>query len=370
MFVANLCYAQIDSTSMAKLELEGDFRFRIEQDWNGQRSNGTQINDRSRLRYRLRFGLAYNFNSKNKVGARIRTGKANNQQDPHLTIGDGFGEFSIINLGVEKLFYSYEGKIISFWLGKNSLPLRQNNELFWNDNVFPEGIGINLKVPKIDHQWISEININAGHFIIKSNQASFAQDSYLQVIQADFRLLNNKINLFPSLSYFHQVGNIPDGKHSLLNDYSIFQFGSLFKIDQKEKLSICFDYFANLQDYSDSNLDYLHLSNQKTGYVVGIKYGESKNKGDLLFGLSYARIQKYAIVDYFAQNDWARWDYSSFDASGGRMSNFEGLEFTIKYTISESQNLVMRSFFVEELVTTGLQKEKGSRIRLDFNLKI
>ena len=368
-FTINFVSAQIDSTKLSKLSLEGDFRFRIEQDWNGQNSSGIQLNDRTRLRYRLRYGFQYKINTKGTVGARIRTGKPNNQQDPHLTIGDGLGEFGLTNIGLEKLFYQYESKYFRFWIGKNAIPIRQNNELFWNENVFPEGVALKIKVPRIDNNTFSALNINAGHFIIKSNNSSFSNDSYLQVIQMDIQLLNNKINLFPTYSYFHQIGDIPDGKYRFLVDYSIFQFGSLFKLDKAEKFKLTFDYFLNLQEYPSFKLDHPQLQNQKTGFVVAAKYGETKSKGDLLVELTYARMEKYSVVDYFAQNDWITWGYSSFDASGSRITNFQGLELKLKYTIKEGQNLVMRAFYVEELVLTGSHQEKGNRIRLDYNVK-
>ena len=50
--------AQTDSI-LSKLSFNGDFRFRVEQDWNSKKSDGTFRDDRTRLRYRLRAGVEY-----------------------------------------------------------------------------------------------------------------------------------------------------------------------------------------------------------------------------------------------------------------------------------------------------------------------
>ncbi|MFK5982461.1 MAG: hypothetical protein QM499_06070, partial [Flavobacteriaceae bacterium] len=88
--------AQLDSTKIKKLTFTGDFRFRIEQDWNSRKLDGTYRDNRSRLRYRLRIGANYQFNHWAEIGTRIRTGYREKQQDPHLTLGDGFNEFGTI----------------------------------------------------------------------------------------------------------------------------------------------------------------------------------------------------------------------------------------------------------------------------------
>lgn len=59
LFLASGLAAQTDSTIIKKLQFTGDFRFRVEHDWNSQNENGQRRNDRSRLRYRFRFGAQY-----------------------------------------------------------------------------------------------------------------------------------------------------------------------------------------------------------------------------------------------------------------------------------------------------------------------
>ncbi len=374
-FVLILCFlsasitAQEDSTINRKLDFSGDFRFRIEQDWNARKSDGTYSEDRSRLRYRFRFGLNYSIDKHSSFGGRIRSGNINDQQGPHITLGgNGKGEFGLVQIGFEKLFYKYESKKLIGWIGKNSIPLKKLHELFWNDNVFPEGVGLKYKFVDNGNKLFSHLTFNTGHFIIKSNNQSFAKDSYLQIFQFDLKLFQNKLNLFPGFYAFRNIGNFPDAQQTYFLNYSIFHIGVDLSLLKKSHLNVGLELYNNFTDYSNHESILTPFKDQKNGFVVTLKYGKLEKKGDWTVQLFYARMQKFAIVDYFAQNDWARWDYSSIGASGARISNFHGSEIQVGYAFKEKFNLILRTYFVEQLVKVGDFKENGNRIRLDLNI--
>lgn len=366
-FISSNLIAQKDTIVNKKLDFTGDFRFRIEQDWNSQNQNGVQREDRSRLRYRFRFGLNFSIDKHSSFGGRIRSGKLDDQQGPHVTLGGKQGEFELVSIGLEKLFYQYKNKGFTGWVGKNSIPLIKLNEIFWNDNVFPEGVGIKYNTRLRNQKFLNELSIHTGHFIVKSRNKNFSDDSYLQIIQlhANFK---DRIKVFPGFYQFKRIGNYPDDKQTFEIDYSIFHLGGQIIVDKNRKMKLGLEYYNNFQDYSSIDSIPNNLKNQTIGFVLSTEYGSLKNKGDWLFYLSYANIEKYSIVDYFAQNDWSRWDYSSIGVSGSRISNFHGVEIKIGYAIKENFNLNLRTYFVEQLVEIGNFKENGSRMRLDLNI--
>ena len=368
LIISGNLWAQKDSIDYQKLKFSGDFRFRIEHDWDSQNSNGIELEDRSRLRYRFRLGVNFQIDEHSSFSGRIRSGNLDDQQGPHVTIGGDKGEFSLIQLGFERLFYRYKGKRLVGWIGKNDIPLKRLNELFWNDNVFPEGIGLKYKILKLENKFFNQLDLNAGHFIILSGNQTFDKDSYLQIAQFDSKLFRNRVNIFPGFYVFKNIGNFPDGKQTFNLNYSIFHLGVDFKIFKKPPLNLGLEFYNNLEDYSTIKSIPSNLKDQKKGFVVSAKYGQIKKSGDWLIHLYYSNIQKFAIVDYFAQNDWVRWDYSSIGATGARISNFHGIEIRIGYAIKEQFNLILRSYFVEQLVPLGTYKETGSRIRLDLNI--
>jgi len=367
LLITSSLLAQKDSTALKKLEFTADFRFRIEHDWKSQNSNGIPRDDRSRIRYRFRFGLNYRLDKSSSFGARIRSGNINDQQGPHITIGGGNGEFGLTQIGFEKLFYQYKGEKIVGWVGKNDIPLKKLNELFWNDNVFPEGIAFKYKIFDSNNT-SSRLTFNSGHFIIKSNNQTFNRDGYLQIAQLDLEILRNRLNFFPGIYVFKNIGNLPDGKQTYNMDYAILHWGTNFRITNNPQINFGVDYYHNIEDYASLDSIPSKLKNQKNGFVVSAKCGKLKKRGDWEIHLYYAHIQKFAIVDYFAQNDWARWDYSSIGAAGSRISNFQGVELKIGYALKEKFHLVLRSYFVEELLNIGNFRENGNRIRLDLDI--
>lgn len=360
-----LVFSQTDSTNKS-IVYEGDFRFRIEHDFNSKKADGTYRSDRSRLRFRFRYGLTYSLNDWASFGTQIRTGNLNDQQGPHITLGGGSGEFSLIQIGLSKAYFKYNKNNISGWIGKNSFPFEKQNELFFNDNISPEGVSLSYKLNFKNSKLINNLAIKGAHFIIKSNNTTFNNDSYLQGLQIISKHLNNKLTLFPSIYHFNKVDDIPDGKGTYTLNYTIFHIGLNYKLTNKLKIGV--DYYNNLQNYNNHDSISSNLKNQKQGLVANIKYGSLKQKGNWLFQITYANIQKYSVLDYYAQNDWARWDYSSLDATGSRLSNFGGLEAKVGYAFDSKFNLVLRSYYVEQLVRTGLEKETGYRIRLDLNI--
>lgn len=359
--------AQRDSISQ-KLSFTGDFRFRIEHDWNSRKADGNMRADRSRLRYRFRFGMHYQLDEHSSFGGRIRTGNIDDQQGPHLTLGGGNGEFGLEQIGLEKLYYQFKLKKWSGWIGKNTINLHKENELFWNDNVFPAGGALRYEHPLGNVNAGSQIKVNLGHFIIRSNNETFSKDAYLQFAQLHTQHLQGKLHFFPALYRFQNIDDLPDRKGTYQLDYSILHLAGSVQLLDQPRLTLTTEYYTNSQDYTQHESIPEQLCEETNGWVVSAKLGRLKRKGDWLLHAYYAHLGKFSIVDYFAQNDWARWDYSSAGATGSRLSNFQGVEVRVGYVIKEKFNLILRSYFVEQLVSEGDFLENGSRIRLDLNI--
>ncbi len=360
-------YAQVDST-LSRVQFDLDFRFRAEQDWDSRRPDGTLRDNRSRLRYRLRTGVSYTLDNYS-VGLRVRTGNPNKQQDPQLTLGKGLREFGTLPLGFEKIYFQYKQENFRFWLGKNTYPFRKNNELFWSDNVFPEGVMLQQRLP-LKADFFDYIKLTAGHYILASNDGLFRDDAYMQGLQISISALESRLLFFPSLYRLRNIPDIPDGSHTSLIDYTIIHLGTTCHLLPSNRLTIALDYYHNVEDYSQDTGIESHLADQKSGVTLGVKYGELEIKNDWYLQLTYAYLERYAILDYMAQNDWARWDYSASGSPDGRLSNMQGIEVVAAYAISDKVNLVTKYYLVNQLVAFGRYKETGQRIRFDLNVRL
>lgn len=367
IFYGLQAHTQIDSI-LSRIDHDLDFRFRIEQDWNSRKSDGTFRDNRSRLRYRFRTGMTY---SKDwySFGYRIRTGDPRKQQDPQLTVGAAFEEFGTLPLGFEKVFFQGKHKDFTYWIGKNDFSFRKNNELFWSDNVFPEGVYARKKFD-LKSSVLHSITLSAGHYILSASGRAFSNDSYVQGLQAQMKFGEDRFILFPSFYRMKNIPNIPDGAAMFDMDYSIFHFGGQWNIWTDQQLFFKFDLYQNVEDYREVELIENEFQGEKQGLVLAIQKGRIKEKNDYLFKITYAYLERFSALDYMAQNDWTRWDYSSYDSPDGRLTNYQGVEIVGAYAISDKANLVLKYYLVNQLVAFGTSKETGSRVRLDLNVSL
>lgn len=357
---------QTDSTSQ-KLTWTGDFRFRVEPDWDSRKSDGSYRDNRTRLRYRVRFGGSYQIDSNWQIGARLRTGFGKKQQDPQLTLGDAFNEFGTLPVYLEKAYGQFATKHLLIWAGKNTFPFEKQNELFWSDHVYPEGLAVRALWP-IKGSWIDKLGFNTGHFIAIFNNGGLADDSYFQGIQAISKHWDQRITLFPGFYYFNELPDIPDAGGTYTIDYSILHLGARVDVLQKPMLGVDLDYYRNLQDYGRNDSIPNNLKDQKTGWVASVRLGKLKKKGDWKFRVTLQQLERFSAVDYFAQNDWARWDYSAQGSPDGRLTNYKGIELMAGYMINDHIKVNTRYFAVEQLIPYGPFAETGQRIRFDIDI--
>ncbi|MCF8714710.1 putative porin [Joostella atrarenae] len=129
-FILSFLFQILVSAQNKALYFTGDFRFRIEQDWDSRKADGTYREDRTRLRYRARLGAFYNYNEIVSFGVRIRTGNPIKQQDPQLTLGDNSKEFGLLPIGFERIYAKFNTDWFSAWIGKNTFPFKKNTNYF------------------------------------------------------------------------------------------------------------------------------------------------------------------------------------------------------------------------------------------------
>ena len=361
----NTIQGQSDSL-IQKLELEGDFRFRIEPDWDVRNPDGSFKEDRNRWRIRARAGIIYHNESWSEFGVRIRTGDPKKQQDPQITLGDEFAGFPI---SFERAYAAFKFRSFAGWVGKNTFPFEKQNELFWSDNVFPEGVAAGIDLP-IQNKILTQLRLNTGHFIFINDGGTFNNDSYIQGLQILSKWADGRLILFPGIFYFRQMPNIPDGNETYRLDYNILHIGSRFKVLKDQKWAVEADYYHNLEDLSKNDSIPLDFVDQKKGITLSTHYGDLNSRGNWLFRVSYNYQERYSAVDFLAQNDWARWDYSEQGSKDGRLTNYQGWEFLVAYAVTDKMDLQVRSFFVEQLVPFGEFRETNNRIRFDLNIRI
>ena len=167
-------------------------------------------------------------------------------------------------------------------------------------------------------------------------------------------------SLYSGLISANRLPNTPDGTSSFNMNYNILATSFQFNL-KKTGLKFGLDHFENLKDYKTNSQINDIYKDETSGYVGSLIFVRKKFQ----YGYYYAHIEKYAVIDYFAQGDWLRWGNSDMT----RSSNFRGHEFRVVYNFNNKFNTVLRTYFVKGIETTGTNLETGTRIRLDLNIK-
>ena len=363
---ATMAEAKITLDDEGKLKIYGDFRARMESDWDSQKASGALRDDRTRARVRVRLGLQYKPSDNFEFGVRGRSGSNDSHQSPHITVID-FNDNSTgdAHFNLDKWFLKYKTGNVSIWAGRNGLPLWKQNENIWDDDVTPVGVGASAKTNVGDN---SKVTFNTGYFSLPVGMRSFSGN--LALGQVVFQTKANGVGFTVAGGVLNIDANPsdPDGVR-LQNgnggrDFTIWTASAQAKFKTGDlPLRVGFDFYSNSEDYSATDPNAFTAANfdQTTGWTAHFQVGRLKNVGDWLGRYVYSDIETLAVNSSYAQDDIMRWG-SSVETRG---TNFTGHEFRVAYKLTGNSNLVARLYIAEAKTTI----EDGNRFRLDYNYK-
>jgi hypothetical protein len=358
--------ADVKLDDAGRLTLTGDFRLRLEQDWDSQTSAGVEREDRLRARARARLSLGYALSDSVGFGVQVASGSDESQQSPHITILD-FDDNSTgaANFNFDKWFVRVRQGDFEGWAGRNSVPVWKANELFLDDDVTPAGIGLRYTTAVGEK---GKLGFNGGYFSPPAGMRAFAGNLALgQLVWSHEGAGGTGLTLAgggfqfdadpadPSAILFRQ-GN--GGR-----DYTIWVGNAQARRRVGGKpLTLGADFMTNSESYSALDPDPFTAANrdETEGYDVYVTWGGTGERGDWLFGVWYAHIEALAVNASFAQDDWVRW--GSADQTDS--SDFEGFELRAAVGLGQKQNLVARLYLVDAITSV----QDGKRFRVDCNV--
>ena len=120
----------------------GDFRLRLEQDWDSLNGDGTERDDRLRMRIRVRAGVEATINEQWSAVVALRSGPDKSQQSPHITIVDfDDGPTGPYDFNLDHWYLNYSEGGFTVWAGRNEMSFWHQDDLFIFDNVTYPGVG-------------------------------------------------------------------------------------------------------------------------------------------------------------------------------------------------------------------------------------
>ena len=360
---ALFCQQSQALTISDELKIYGDFRIRLESDFNSQNDSGAERDDRDRLRARARVGFTFSSRDDIEVGVRLRSGSDASHQSPHITLIDfDDNDTGDADFNADKWYFKYKGDTSSFTAGRTGISFWKQNEMFLDDDVTPVGLGYSLNA--------GGVGFNAGYYTMPVGMQEFAGN--LGTLQVTLKSDVGSGSFSGALGYALYNAEMNDGDSAMFQegngtrDYRILVASGQLKFDQ---IKLGLDYYRNNEDYSatDTNAFTAMHRDEDTGFVFSAAHG-STSPQSWLFAYYYLDMEALAVNSSFAQDDWVRFG----SAAETRATNIEGHEFRVAYGLAENMNLVFRAYLVDAIElrrASSTAKEDGTRLRLDFNYK-
>lgn len=349
-----------------KWKLTGDFRLRAEQDWDSQAADGTAREDRLRARTRVRLGFAYDATRTLSLGLRLRSGSDGSQQSPHVTILDFDGNpTGDAHFNFEHVFLRARRGGLEAWAGRNALPVWKANEILWDDDVTPAGVGAAYGRPAGQR---GRVSLNAGYFALPAGMKTFTGNLALGQLVFTTQTARG-LGLTLAGGGFAFDANPSDPSGDLLRtgngdrDYTVLVGNVQVRGTVGGKPVLAgFDYMTNTEDYPAAGADAYTIAHrgETDGYDAYVTWGGTAKKKDWLLGVWYTHVEALAVNSSFAQDDFVRWG-SGTQTDG---SDQEGFEVRAAVGLGQGQSLVGRLFLVDAISSV----QDGKRFRLDYNV--
>jgi len=349
----------------------GDFRVRMEQDWDSLNGDGTKRDDRLRLRVRVRAGFEAGISDDWSAVLAARSGPDLSQQSPHITIVDfDDGPTGPYEFNLDHWYLKYRHDGLEAWIGRNEMSFWHQDDLFIFDNVTYPGLGASYEHALGSGQLTWNLNYVALPVGMKKSSGTglLGQLVYEQSFERwGFTLAGG---------YFETDADPddPDGQTLLTEnntrDYRVVNFMAQYRSQIFDRpYYIGLDYSRNLENYGDSppgSFSQFHKDDRE-GYVLEFELGEKGKKGDWLVGYYYSYLEALSAHSSYIADDWVRWG----NANQVRATNLKGSELRAIYSFSPTVNIFARLFFVDaiSLLEAGdTTRETGNRLRIDVNI--
>lgn len=345
-----------------RFKVYGDFRLRLETDWDSQDCNEEKRDDRSRARVRFRVGFLYDHEDYLTMGARIRSGSDDAHQSANITIIDlNHNDTGDVHFNFDKWFLKMRSGSFWMWVGRNTLPMWMQNEMFWGVDVIPAGVAAGAK---FDVGECSCLKFNSGYLALPVGMKDFSGYLGLGQVVYNHDWRSGGVTLAGGVWFFDGNSDDPD-EVRLLNgngsrNYNVWIGNAQIRFFVKDHLiKVGGDFCHNSKSYSAADPDPFTAAhhNEKDGWVFSVQAGECKEKGDWLFRYLYADVDALATNSSYAQATWVRWG----TAAETRATDIKGHGFWVGYTPCSNWFLLARLYLVEAKSSA----EDGKRARLD-----
>ncbi len=389
--------------TLGPFAFSGDLRLRHESLIGSGPVNGVEPEARNRERYRIRLNLAAKLNDEISGGLSLASGDLG---DPLSTNSTTTGFFTRKPIAIDKAFASYRPKFFkpfSVTAGKFGYTWYRTELTFdndinvegasqqvswdWKDKPLSHIAIIGFELPLLEASGGPDSDIFGGQFQTGWNLGPRLKAT-ADIAYYDYRnpnaIAQNQTNgngFATQGTNTGQGGNFGFSAASLSNSFGVIagarQFGSkfgivdtIFQLDfdtgiQRFPLTTLFNFAQNTRAcenvaaFAAAGVAIACNPRDRQGYWAEAQFGQTKRKGDLRFGYTFARIEREAVV-------------SAFDASDIRQpTNVAQHRVEAAYSANDNVTLNLTTWIGRQLITAQTPAEERwlKRVQLDFNYK-
>jgi hypothetical protein len=371
----DLAYAEytLYEAGDSSFDVSADLRLRLENDWDSRQGDGSERDDRLRLRTRVRVKFDAQIDEHWKVVVRLRSGSKDSQQSPHFTIYDfDDNDKGDNDLNVDQWFGQFQSGALTIWAGRNQLDFWRQDQFIMDDDVTAVGAGIRYKHGAGDGSIAWKTSFGS----LPAGMRAFSGNYLAGQVVYERDTETHGITLAAGFFGVDADPDDPTGLRLLLTDNSLRDYSTGILQAQLrlrafgKPLKLAATAGHNFQNYDDEPIDsFSEFHKDDRDFFIGfLNWGSAEKSGDWLLGYYYQYVEALAFSSSYGPDDWVRWG----SATQTRATNMKGSEFRAVYTVADNMNIVGRLFLVDaiELLNAGdLSKEDGKRARIDFNIK-
>jgi hypothetical protein len=339
----------------------GDLRIRHEQFWRYANSVATTGADRSRQRFRLRFGPEIkmgDFKATVQVGTSSSTDGINGDQISHnQSFDNAFSQKEIFILRAYADWNPSFFKPLTIMAGKLKNPFytQYTNDVLFDADVNPEGLAETFSWKLTDSV---SLFTNFGQFVLDEDGAG-GNDQYMLAFQGgtELKFLNSKLRVAagffdalnlsasglsePTVQQFNSRAGAASNAQAYVNDYDVFHLAGQFDTDLLGvPLQFSGDYLKNTTGVISCANNALNvpgscggvrIEGQDEGYQVGLRVGKASKANTWEVDYYYKWLQADATLSAFVDSDFG---------DGG--TNRRGNIFWVGYNLTDFLNLKIK----------------------------
>lgn len=339
-----------------KVKLDGDFRLREHY----EKDDDNAANYKMRVRARLNVSADVSEEVKAYLGFSTGSlGSSNTSANQDLG-----GEFENKNFALSKAFFVWTPYTAAQVMGGKMLnPLFRagGSQLIWDEDVNPEGVAATWNCQCSD---TATHFFNLAHFVMDvrytttSNPDINNPDPTVNVAQVGgkYSLSNMKLNWAAAYTNFASVKDATVVDAAKGNSTTGGKYDNLYEVAnlgfemQWPEMSWPVTFYADW-------IQNMAIEEDNQGYLVGVKAGQNKARGDMEVGYNYRQIDSDATLSFLNDSDFSNGN----DDTNGHLA-------WIKYSLND-KSMVSLSYYASEIGISGTNATDYSRAHLDYSLK-